>query len=54
MASTYTRAQIASHNTLADLWLVVSDEVYDLSKFQETHPGGAKSEYFSPRLNIHS
>jgi len=40
----YSRAEVASHNALDDLWFIVSDKVYDLTEFQEKHPGGKKSE----------
>ncbi|KAI1414525.1 FMN-dependent dehydrogenase-domain-containing protein [Hypoxylon sp. FL1857] len=32
--------EISRHRTLDDLWLVVDEIVYDLSKFARSHPGG--------------
>merc|ERR1740123_863281 len=37
---TYTLAEIAKHNTRNDVWIVVDDKVYDLTKFVKVHPGG--------------
>ncbi|EPX72039.1 cytochrome b5 [Schizosaccharomyces octosporus yFS286] len=32
--------EVLKHNTREDLWIVVKDEVFDISKFIEAHPGG--------------
>ena len=32
----------AKHNTTESAWLVIADEVYDVTKFLKFHPGGAK------------
>jgi cytochrome b involved in lipid metabolism len=37
---TYTMAQVATHNTAASCWTVVSSTVYDLTKFVKRHEGG--------------
>ncbi|KAK3719436.1 hypothetical protein LTR37_004293 [Vermiconidia calcicola] len=42
MSSTYSVSEVASHNKPASLWIIVDDDVYDLSKFQDEHPGGKK------------
>ena len=34
--------EVAKHNKPGDLWIVVENVVYDVSKFQEDHPGGAR------------
>ncbi|RMZ72276.1 acyl- dehydrogenase [Pyrenophora seminiperda CCB06] len=33
---------VASHKTASDLWIIVDEDVYDLTNFQEEHPGGKK------------
>jgi cytochrome b involved in lipid metabolism len=37
---TFTRAQVAKHDTAGDLWLVIGRDVYAISKFLARHPGG--------------
>lgn len=44
MANTFKASDVASHNKPTDLWIIVDEDVYDLTKFQEEHPGGKKSE----------
>ncbi|CAG9988726.1 unnamed protein product [Clonostachys byssicola] len=39
---TYTMDEIAAHNTIADLWVVIDNDVYDMTEFQHKHPGGYK------------
>jgi cytochrome b involved in lipid metabolism len=36
----YTWAEIAKHNTVDSLWLVINRKVYDVTKFTNDHPGG--------------
>ena len=43
VAKTYTSAQIASHNSGASCWGVVSNSVYDLTSYVSSHPGGASA-----------
>lgn len=31
---------MAQHNTESDIWIVINDRVYDVSKYQLEHPGG--------------
>ncbi|KAE9372837.1 cytochrome b5 [Stipitochalara longipes BDJ] len=40
MSSAFTLIQVSSHNTTSDLWIVINDEIYDVTEFQKTHPGG--------------
>ncbi|RYP60520.1 hypothetical protein DL769_008084 [Monosporascus sp. CRB-8-3] len=42
MSKTFTKADVASHNKGDDLYIIVDDDVYDLTKFQDEHPGGKK------------
>lgn len=44
MEELYTRADVASHKTAEDLWIIISNNVYDVTQFQEKHPGGEKSK----------
>jgi predicted heme/steroid binding protein len=37
---TYTRAEVANHNTEGDLWCIIDARVYDLTDFVDAHPGG--------------
>jgi len=43
MARTFSTADVASHNKPNDLYIIVDQDVYDLTKFQDDHPGGKKS-----------
>ena len=40
MTKTITLAQVSQHKTRSDLWLVVENKVYNVSKFLDEHPGG--------------
>ena len=40
MSKTFTRDEVAKHNTDTDLWVIIDSRVYDLSKFIKFHPGG--------------
>ena len=37
-----TPQEVASHNTLEDLWLIVAGKAFNLSQFAPEHPGGYK------------
>jgi hypothetical protein len=43
MSKRFSTADVASHKTANDLWIIVDEDVYDLTNFQEEHPGGKKS-----------
>lgn len=40
MSQKYTAAQISVHNKDNDLWLVLNNKVYDVTKYVDEHPGG--------------
>jgi len=42
MSKTFSQSDVASHNKSDSLWIVVDGDVYDLTKFQDDHPGGKK------------
>lgn len=39
MSKTFSTADVAAHNKGTDLYIVVDEDVYDLTKFQDEHPG---------------
>ena len=39
MSKTFTTADVAAHNKPTDLYITVDDDVYDLTQFQDEHPG---------------
>ena len=43
MSKTFAASDVASHNKPDNLWVIVDEDVYDLTKFQDDHPGGKKS-----------
>jgi len=42
MAKRFTTADVAAHNKPTDLFIIVDEDVYDLTTFQDEHPGGKK------------
>ncbi|KAL9107823.1 MAG: hypothetical protein Q9227_007338 [Pyrenula ochraceoflavens] len=42
MSKTFSQGDVASHNKPGDLYIIVDEDVYDLTKFQDEHPGGKK------------
>jgi len=40
-SKTFTVAEVATHNSTSDCWLIINNTVYDVSKFLGDHPGGA-------------
>eukprot|EP00300_Choanocystis_sp_HF-7_P035124 c48461_g1_i1.p1 GENE.c48461_g1_i1~~c48461_g1_i1.p1 ORF type:complete len:437 (+),score=46.00 c48461_g1_i1:69-1379(+) len=42
----YTAAQVAKHCTKSDFWLIVNDNVYDVTPFISSHPGGPVIETY--------
>ena len=37
-----SKSELAEHSTASDAWIVIDDQVYDVSSFAQRHPGGAK------------
>jgi len=44
MSKTFAANDVATHKKADDLWVIVDEDVYDLTKFQDEHPGGKKSK----------
>ena len=42
MAKVFSQQDVAAHSKPDDLFIVVDEDVYDMTKFQEEHPGGKK------------
>ncbi|ETS75387.1 hypothetical protein PFICI_12331 [Pestalotiopsis fici W106-1] len=38
----YSARQVAEHKSATDLWIIVDNDVYDVTRFQHEHPGGHK------------
>ncbi|QKX54235.1 uncharacterized protein TRUGW13939_01320 [Talaromyces rugulosus] len=38
----YALSEIAQHNRLDDIWVIIDGNVYDLTNFVSEHPGGGK------------
>mmetsp|Transcript_50840 Transcript_50840/g.80582 ORF Transcript_50840/g.80582 Transcript_50840/m.80582 type:complete len:82 (+) Transcript_50840:87-332(+) len=38
-----TPDEVAKHNSDSDCWVIIGDDVYDVTKFLADHPGGKKS-----------
>lgn len=39
MSKIFTTSDVASHNKPDNLYIIVDGDVYDLTKFQDDHPG---------------
>lgn len=39
MSKTFSQNDVSSHSKPDDLWIIVDQDVYDLTKFQGDHPG---------------
>ena len=45
MSKTFSKDEVAGHKTPQDLFIIVDDDVYDMTQFQSEHPGGQKSSF---------
>jgi len=43
MAKVFTRDEVAKHNTESDAWVIVEGDVYDVTRFAKSHPGGKQT-----------
>ncbi|TMW51249.1 hypothetical protein DOY81_003680 [Sarcophaga bullata] len=43
MVNEITLEAVKHHNKPTDLWIVIEDKVYDLTKFRSEHPGGEET-----------
>ncbi|OBT58395.1 hypothetical protein VE04_00784 [Pseudogymnoascus sp. 24MN13] len=42
MSKVFSQSDVASHNKADDIWIIINNDVFDVTKFQDTHPGGKK------------
>lgn len=45
MAKTFSQSDVAAHKKPDDLWIIVDEDVYDLTNFQAEHPGKSTSKH---------
>lgn len=43
MSKTFSKDDVASHSKGDSLWIVIDEDVYDVTKFQDEHPGECRS-----------
>ncbi|KAK2805944.1 Acyl-CoA [Onygenales sp. PD_10] len=41
-SKSFSKEEVSAHNKDGDLWIIIDQEVYNVSKFQDEHPGGKK------------
>lgn len=46
MSKTFSKDDVASHSKGDSLWIVIDEDVYDVTKFQDEHPG----KFFFPSI----
>merc|ERR1712222_52597 len=39
----HSAADVSKHNTDKDCWVIIGDDVFDVTKFLPDHPGGKKA-----------
>lgn len=42
MSKVFSQSDVASHNKADDIWIIINNDVFDVTKFQDMHPGGKK------------
>lgn len=42
-SATFTPAQVATHSSTSDCWLIINNQVYNVTTFLAEHPGGAST-----------
>lgn len=52
MSKTFSQGEVASHNKGDNLWIIVDEDVYDLTTFQDEHPGESSHLISLPLLNL--
>ena len=43
--NTYTREEVEKHNKEGDCWLIIDNNIYDVTEFANIHPGGKQLLY---------
>lgn len=42
-SKTYSSSEVSAHNSTTDCWLIINNNVYDVTSFLAEHPGGAST-----------
>ncbi|OBT61227.1 hypothetical protein VE03_08701 [Pseudogymnoascus sp. 23342-1-I1] len=42
MSKVFSQSDVAAHSKSDDIWIIINNDVFDVTKFQDTHPGGKK------------
>lgn len=45
---------VAKHNTPSDCWIVIDDQVWDVTTFAPSHPGGVNRKSLEYSLEVHA
>jgi cytochrome b involved in lipid metabolism len=48
MSKTFTKVDVAANGKPDSLWVVIDEDIYDLTSFQDEHPGMLSDNYFYP------